>query len=99
MTTYKEILKKNFFVKTEEVEERQGRDGFTRIYILTVKENSVKEMYRLIHFEFFKNDGAFHHEKNLPISEETYVKIMKTKKLNNTDKLASIYQYLLGLKK
>lgn len=97
MTNIQELSTKCNIISKEQIDERQGARGSSKIYILTTQPNGTNETTLFLHFEFYRLTGSFCYDKSLLISQETYTQIMAAAKAKNTDTLATIYSILLGL--
>ena len=97
MTTYKELTQQCNIINKEQIDERKGARGSSKIYILIAQPNGTNETSIFLHFEFYRLTGSFCYDKSLLISQETYTQIMAAAKAKNTDTLAFIYSALLDL--
>ncbi|CAI3455985.1 hypothetical protein CIRMBP1270_02199 [Enterococcus cecorum] len=97
MTNIKELSTKCNIISKEQIDERQGARGSSKIYILTAQPNGTADKSIFLHFEFYRLTGSFCYDKSILISQETYTQIKVARKAKNTDTLATIYSILLGL--
>lgn len=97
MTNIKELSTKCNIMSKEQIDERQGARGSSKIYILTAQQNGTADKSIFLHFEFYRLTGSFCYDKSILISQETYTQIMVAVKAKNTDTLATVYSILLGL--